>query len=236
MNSKKSGKEEDTGFTDLESQSQPTPSDSANEETESAPASYSVSSALGSLFDTTKKVMAFGLHTAYDVTSSTINRIRGNNSNVVTENTSDSNTANFETDSEEKVQTTTVTAVAIQEPIVLTAERVETLPAPQRAKSTDRSIARQKSWIDQRVSQRNIRREQGLGPTRDEVLLTFFLIFVFIAFAAFLLYAMVITILGFSADKVVDKFNLLPNVLALIILVFIELLFWVRFYLTQEGK
>ena len=210
MNSKKSGKEENTEFTDLESQSQPNQSDSASEETDSAPSPYSVSSAFGSLFDTTKKVAAFGFQTACDVTNATINRFRRNDSNVVAENTSDSN-------SEQKVHTTTVTAVAIQEPIVLTAERVE------RVESNDRSITRQKSWIDERVSQRNIRREQGLGPRRDEFFLIYFVIFAFIALAAFLVYGLVMTAQDLGSDNVVDKFNLLPNMLALILLVFIQI-------------
>ena len=168
MNSKKSGKEENTEFTDLESQSQPNQSDSASEETDSAPSPYSVSSAFGSLFDTTKKVAVFGFQTACDVTNATINRFRRNDSNVVAENTSDSN-------SEQKVHTTTVTAVAIQEPIVLTAERVE------RVKSNDRSITRQKSWIDK--GHYNIRRER-FGPDPGRGFVNFLLIFVFIAFAA----------------------------------------------------
>ena len=130
MDPKKSGNEENAKFTDLESQSHSSQRESANQETDSAPSSYSVSGALGSLFDTTRRVAVFGFHTAYDVTNATIRRIRGNENNVVSENTSHSNNPNTETDDEEKVPTT-VTAVAIEEPIVLTAERVETLPLPQ---------------------------------------------------------------------------------------------------------
>ena len=155
----------------------------------------------------------FGFQTACDVTNATINRVRGNDSNVVAENTSDSN-------SEQKVHTTTVTAVAIQEPIVLTAERVETLPPPQSSLSMDRSITRQKSWIDERVSQRNIRRKHGLDL---QVVAVYSLICIFLVLAASLVYFLVVTIEGFSNGERLDQFNLLPNMLAFIILIYIEI-------------
>ena len=153
----------------------------------------------------------FGFQTACDVTNATINRVRGNDSNVVAENTSDSN-------SEQKVHTTTVTAVAIQEPIVLTAERVE------RVESNDRSITRQKSWIDERGYPSVIYVANRVwGSRRDEFFSFYFVSFAFIALAAFLVKGLVMTAQGLGSDNVVDKFNLLPNMLALILLMFIQI-------------
>ena len=179
-----------------------------------ANASEGSSSMFRSLLSTSARVAYFGFNTAYDVGSSIINRVKGTNDDDVREGNSNGNN-----DDEEKVAHAVVTGV-VEEPVVLTAERVEL--AEVKPANQQPELRRQPSWIDRREERRAERNEINAKPPTDEVIGVITAGVVLTGYFAFLLYGLVIVIQDMSDGNKLDSHNLLPNMLAFIILMLVQ--------------
>lgn len=206
-------KVDDENLTDLEAQRSDDNADANTGENSSL--------TFHSLLSTSVRVAYFGFNTAYDVGSAIVNRVTGTNNNVSNDNSNSNNhdNSNYNNSDEEKVPHAVVTRV-VEEPVVLTAERVEL--AEVNLANQQQQLRRQTSWVDRREERRAARHETNAKPPTDEVIGVLVSGVIVTGYVAFLIYGLVIVIQDMNDGDKLDSHNLLPNVLAFIILLLVQ--------------